>query len=141
MTNNSPVIIIDDDVDDHDFVRDVWTELGFRNKLIFFTTADELLSYLEADSPTPFLVLCDVNLPSMNGFELRKKLLENPNPKGRSVPFIFWSNAASEEQVRKAYDLSVHGFFIKQSSYEKLKDAFNKIMQYWFLNQQPENIK
>jgi len=133
-----PIFIVDDDTDDEDFIRDAMEELGLVNELKFFHKAEELLSELKNTSVIPFMVICDINLPGMDGFQLREEVLKD-GTSGKSVPFIFWSTSASESQIKKAYDLAAHGFFIKGKTYKELKEGLNKIIIYWSLSQAPTN--
>ena len=131
-----PIFIVDDDTDDEDFIRDAMEELGLVNELKFFHK--ELLSELKNTSVIPFMVICDINLPGMDGFQLEREVLKD-GTSGKSVLFIFWSTSASESQIKKAYDLAAHGFFIKGKTYKELKEGLNKIIIYWSLSQAPTN--
>jgi CheY-like chemotaxis protein len=106
-------------------------------EVLFFRTAKEFLKRLEAEKTAPFLIMCDVNIPGMDGFALRDTLLKLPNKKFHSVPFIFWSTFASDEQVERAYRLRGHGFFIKEGSFEDWKDSFSGIIKYWSKSKMP----
>jgi CheY-like chemotaxis protein len=130
MANNG-IWMVDDDVEDQDLIRDICKDLRIDNHLEFFGGGDSFLQKLDAVSEAPFLILSDINLRGMSGFELRKKMLEAPEKKFHSVPFIFWSGTASEAQVEKAYRLRAHGFFIKQPRYSEWKETLTYIVQYW----------
>jgi FixJ family two-component response regulator len=138
--NTNPVFIVDDDTDDHDFIRESWKELGYQNSLMFFSSAEDVLKELKVNSTSPFLILCDVNVRPMSGFDLRTKLLENDSLTHKSVPFIFWSTYASNEQIKRAYTLSAHGFFIKGNTMGELKESLSEMMKYWQKSKQPEII-
>ena len=117
--------------------RKYGTDIGLENKLVFFNSEDELIERLNQDIHNPFLIICDINLPRMNGFEIREKLLSDPETRYKTVPFIFWSNSASKSQIKKAYDLAAHGMFIKGSSMEELKKTFTRIVDYWEVSLKP----
>ncbi len=136
--NLAPILIVDDDMDDRDLLQNAWKELAFQNPLIFFDDGEGVLKYLHSKKPKPFLVLSDVNLPRMNGFELKKKLMGHDDTYYKSIPFIFWSTAASEAQIKKAYDLAGHGFFIKENSFEDLKQSLIEIVNYWTKSKTPQ---
>jgi CheY-like chemotaxis protein len=129
--NTHPIYLVDDDVDDNEIIQEVWSQLQLENELIFFTSGLQLINRLKQDGRIPFIIICDVNLPAIDGFEIRERLLQDPETRYKTVPFIFWSNSASKEQIKKAYDLAAHGMFIKGSSIDELKETFTQIINYW----------
>lgn len=129
--------IVDDDKEDQELMADIFKELNLPNSVEFFNDGPGLLKKLDEVDVAPFIIISDVNLPKMNGFELRENLLKSSNNKFHSVPFIFWSSKASEAQIRKAYQLSVHGFFIKEPRYQDWKTSLMNIIQYWRKSQTP----
>src|SRR5688500_5915856 len=118
--NTNPIYIVDDDIEDQDLIIDAFKELGIKNKLKFFINAEKVLSQLKSDTEIRFLIISDVHLRKMDGFQLREKILTESTVKDKSIPFIFWSTNASEAQIKKAYDLSAHGFFLKGRSFKEL---------------------
>src|SRR3712207_3590427 len=103
---NQPIYIVDDDEDDNEFIASIWSDLGYSNELKFFTSGKQLIDLVKSDTQVPFIIICDVNLPIMNGFEIKEQLLSDPATRYKTIPFIFWSNSASTAQIKKAYDLS-----------------------------------
>ena len=133
-----PVIIVDDDPDEHDLMKEVWKALKVDYPLISFFTGKQLLDYLHADKEIPFLIICDINLHVMNGFQLREKILNDDFSKFKSIPFIFWSGTATESQIKQAYDLSSPGFFLKTPAFEELKEIIKDIIAYWEKSETPK---
>src|ERR1044072_2794670 len=118
------VWIIDNDIDDQEVVRHVWNELKLPNELVFLESAQQALQTLEHLAYAPFIIICELNLPAIDGFELRRIMLDTNKKIFKSVPFILWTTQASEAQIVKAYDLSVHGLFIKDANFNELKQTF-----------------
>lgn len=135
-----PVFVVNDDADDHLLIEEIWKELRLKNPLKIFTNGDELINELKFKNTLPFIIISDVNLYKMDGFTLRQKLLDDDVMNSKSIPFIFWSAQATKEQTQKAYDLSVHGFFVKEPEFEEMKDTFKRIIQYWFKSKSPEKL-
>jgi len=135
--NTGTVWIIDSDADDRDMVREVWEELQLENELQFIGGAEEALYRLTNAEDAPFIIICELYLPRINGFELRRRMLTAPSSKFRSVPFIFWSTNVSDQQINNAYELYAHGFFIKENRFEELKNTFNCILNYWLKSKTP----
>ena len=136
-SNIDTVWIVDDDDEDHELIIEIFKEARLNRPLKFFKGAKAMLKELENIHIAPFIIICDVNLPGMDGFQLRETLLEIPNNKFHSVPFIFWSTYASEAQIRKAFDLRAHGFFIKEPNYEEWKASLIHIVEYWNKSRTP----
>ena len=129
--NNNPIYIVDDDRDEEVILLEAMQELGLSNKMEFYHTAEELLDELKVNPVVPFIIISDINLPRMDGFELRSRIMEQADIIEKSIPFIFWSTTASSAQVKKAFEMSVHGFFIKGRNYQDIKEGLNDIIHYW----------
>ena len=134
--NNAPIFIVDDDLDELEIVQEIWDELGIENQLEIFTNPEELVTRL-GQRVNPFLIISDVNLPKIDGFELRKLLAQEPTLSIKSIPFIFWSSTASDAQIKKAYDSGGHGFFFKGATYEEIKESLRLIIAYWKASKVP----
>jgi CheY-like chemotaxis protein len=136
--NDGPILIVDDDTDEREFLQEAWNDLEFQNELIFFNNGQDVLDYLHSEQVTPFLILCDVKIPNMDGFLLKEKILASPLANYKSVPFVFWSTTVTKSQIQKAYDLGGNGFFVKENSFEEIKQSLVDIVKYWLRSQVPE---
>jgi CheY-like chemotaxis protein len=141
MNKTGPIIIIEDDMDDQDILAEIFKELSYVNKLIFFKDSLQALKYLTETEIEPFLVLSDINMPKLNGMELREKIHNNEDLRLKSIPYLFFSTSAEQQHVIDAYSRSIQGFFIKPSNYEKLKGIIVKIVEYWKECESPNYIK
>ena len=70
-----PLMIVDDDDDLRDTLADVMTAHGY--EVAAFADARAALAALE-DGVTPFVILLDLMMPGMSGWEFREAQLENP---------------------------------------------------------------
>ena len=90
MNKRGPIVIIEDDVDDQEILIDIFKELNYNNKLIFFGDSLKALQYLTDTDIEPFLVLSDINMPKLNGMELREKVHNNEDLRlNRFLTFSF----------------------------------------------------
>ncbi len=131
MDKNGPVIIIEDDLDDQEILKEIFQQLDYPNDVVFFADGDEALKYLNKPGIVPFLILSDINLPKLNGLELRTKLKTDAKLVLKCIPYLFFSTAMNQQTVIDAYSMSVQGFFIKESSMQELKKTILVIMEYW----------
>lgn len=126
-----PIIILEDDLDDQEILTEVLEELEIPYRIDFYTQAKDVLNYLSNTDEQPFIIISDVNLPLMNGLELRQIINGNAYLRNKSIPFIFLSTSADEYAVRQAYDLTVQGYFVKQNSIPEIKTTIKLIFDYW----------
>jgi CheY-like chemotaxis protein len=140
MNKNGPVIIIEDDADDQDFLTEIFQKLNYPNKIIFFNDPQKALDFLNRADTIPFLILSDINMPKLSGFELRNKLRVDAQLQLKCIPYLFLTTALNEQTVIDAYSASVQGFFVKQNSIEELEKTISAIMEYWLRCAAPNNF-
>lgn len=131
MPLNSPVLIIDNDLEDQEFITAVLKEIDPAIHTHCFYDGQEALDYLSTTTQQPFLILCDVQMQGMNGLELRARINENERLRKKSIPFVFLSDYATQDNVNKAYDLTVQGFFEKANTHNGLREQLEQIVSYW----------
>jgi CheY-like chemotaxis protein len=131
MNKNGPIVIIEDDEDDQHLFAEVLKELNYANEIIFFNDGQAALDYLISSTKQPFLILSDINMPKLNGFQLRDKVHNNEKLKLKCIPYLFFTTSAQQEQVIDAYSKSVQGFFTKPTSYVDLHRVIRNIIEYW----------
>jgi CheY-like chemotaxis protein len=136
----SAIILIEDDQDDVDLVKQAVELLGVTRPVEYFRNGQELIKYLRATEVAPMVVICDVNLPGETGFDVKDAIIADDDLKYKAVPFIFWSTTASERQIQHAYDLSAQGFFTKPTTFDTLCDTFKMIIEYWQKSEHPKKI-
>ena len=131
MSQKLPIVIIDDDADDRDLLGELSRELRGNYELRYFVNGVEALKYLETTDEQPFIILCDVNMPMMNGLELLEQIQKTPFLKQKSIPFIFLSTSGDTRYVTRAYALSAQGFFQKPSEINELRMILKLCFDFW----------
>ncbi len=138
MAKSGPIIIIEDDYDDQEIIGDTLKELEISNNILFFTNASEGFNYLKTTKEQPFLIICDINLPGINGLEFKNQIDNDRHLRQKSIPFVFLTTTANRDAVNKAFtEMTVQGFFEKTSSLSELKKMLNAIIQYWQISKNP----
>lgn len=72
------------------------------------------------------LIFTDINLLKMNGFEMIKKIKENPEQK--SIPIVVLTEESKEEMKRKGRALGVNAWMLKPFNHKKFSTALKKIL-------------
>jgi len=138
MSKSGVIVIIEEDVDDRKFLGEIIRELELPNELRWFETSESALEYISTTFQSIFVILSDVNLPGKSGLEFKKTLDENPELRRKSIPFIFYSTAARQEDVNEAFlNMTTQGFFKKGPDYESSKTTIKAIFDYWRLCRHP----
>lgn len=87
--------------------------------------ADEASKALE--SSTPSLVLLDLLLPGVDGFEVLAKI--RANDKTKSIPVLVFSNLSEDQDIKRCKDLGVSGFIVKSTvTMDELVNKINSIL-------------
>jgi CheY-like chemotaxis protein len=131
MNKDGPIIVIEDDLDDQEILQEIFQNLGYKNHISYFIDGNEALNYLNKTDVQPFLILSDINMPKLNGFELRNKVFTNSQLQEKCIPYLFFTTGANKKAVSDAYALSVQGFFIKPATIPQLQETVRKIIEYW----------
>ena len=137
MNKNGPIIIIEDDMDDQVLIRLVYENLNYTNELVFIENGELAIEYLNQMKTVPFIILSDVNMPRINGIELRERVLQNEVINIKCVPYIILSTTASKHFVDNAYSLGIQGYFKKPSDPGELSAILKNIIEYWKISYAP----
>ena len=131
MNKTGPIIVIEDDAEDQEILVEIFQKLGYVNKIVYFSDGNDALEFLNKTDIQPFLILSDINMPRINGFELRSKVFTNELLQTKCIPYLFFTTGANKKAVIDAYAMSVQGFFIKSSTMAGLEQTIKKIVEYW----------
>ena len=131
MNKIGPIVVIEDDVDDQEVLVGIFKNLDYKNPIIYFSDSEEALQFLIDTKIKPFLILSDINMPKLTGFELRQKVHTNEDLNLKCIPYLFFTTTSAQKAIVDAYSQSVQGFFIKANSTDKLESTIKKIIEYW----------
>ena len=109
------ILVADDDADDRMMIKDAFVESRLANPLHFVEDGEELMDFLHrrgkfsdpALSPTPGLILLDLNMPRKDGREALK-------------------------EIYRTYDMGVNSYITKPVTFVSLVDLMKILATYWF---------
>ncbi|WP_018614529.1 response regulator [Segetibacter koreensis] len=141
MTISGPIIFVEDDLDDQEVFTEALRELGITDNYKFFGDGKEALEYLQTTTEQPFVIFCDVNMPRLNGIELRNEINNSNYLKQKSIPFVFFTTALNKKLVDEAFSLSVQGFFKKPEEFSQIMHIIKQVLDYWYNSKHPNSIR
>lgn len=136
-SRNGPIIIIEDDPDDQEMLRLVLEELQVPNEIKIFDNCPDALNYLMDTPDKPFLIISDINLPTMSGLEMRRRITDSARLRKKTIPFIFLSTSSKQESVEIAYEFLAQGYFTKPNNLAEIKEMMRMIVGYWKVCKHP----
>jgi CheY-like chemotaxis protein len=142
------VLLADDNADDVYLFQQAFKRAGANARLLIVADGVEVLAYLKGEGvygdrkahPFPDVLLLDLNMPRLNGFEVLSWVRNDPQCK-RVMVHILTASCDSEDSKR-AYDLNVNTFVLKPSRLEELVElarAFHAWHRFVVLSPPPEN--
>ncbi len=131
MAFNGPIIVVEDDRDEHDLIKACIQDAGYLNEVRWFQNGREAIDYLCTTAEQPFIIFADIRMPVMNGLELLSRINKDEALRRKAIPFVFLTVAVSTALVNEAYRLAAQGFFVKKGNYTGLKDLLALILNYW----------
>jgi CheY-like chemotaxis protein len=129
--DNMPIIQIENDTDDQHIVQQALNAMSIKNPVIFFQNGQQALDYLRTMDEQPLVILCDVQMPVMDGFELRDHIEADELLRTKAIPFVFFSTWGGQELVDRAYKGTIQGYHLKGNTFEDLKSELALIVAYW----------
>ncbi len=112
---NKPTILIVDDIADN---LDVATQILFKDNLNFILAQNGKDALKYANKVIPDLILLDIMMPEMDGYEVCAKLKQNPITK--EIPVIFLSAATDTENIVKGFEIGGVDYITKPFFPEEL---------------------
>mgnify|MGYP006293448697 CR=1 FL=1 len=90
------------------------------------------------DVSTPDLILLDINIPKMDGFEVLKYIKEHEHY--RKIPVIMLTTSSSREDVMKSYKYHANSFISKPMDMDEFWEVIESIESFWLkTNRLPPN--
>jgi len=83
----------------------------------------------EEKSANPDVILLDINMPKMGGFELLKILKEDK--KFKSIPIVMLTSSRADEDIAKSYGLGAHSYIQKPVEFDKFIEVVEAFSFYW----------
>ena len=128
--NKKPIIFIDDDPEDIDVLKEVMHEMHLDHPVISFTDpVKALLFFQDKQAIDVFFILCDLNMPTINGLQLRKEMIGYAGYDA-GTPFYLLSTGNVATNKDATIGLNITDYLIKPSSYTGIKEALAVIIQH-----------
>src|SRR5437016_3794743 len=147
MAQRKMILVAEDDPTDAFFLQRAFAKTGTLVGLKFVRDGQEAIDYLRGENafadrgsnPLPQLLLLDLKMPRLNGFEVLNWLKTQPGL--RRLLVIVFSSSAEAGDINRAYDLGANSYLVKPHATEELLELVNRVEKYWLeANQNPNFV-
>ena len=130
------ILMAEDNQDDILITERAWKRAQIKNPLHIVRDGEEAIEFLYKkgpykNAPTPSLMLLDLKMPRMNGFEVLSKLKSDNRCK--KMPIIVLTTSPREKDIDRAYELGCNSYICKPVNFENFIKAVIEIHQYWLI--------
>lgn len=135
MTGEVRVILAEDNPNDAYIIKEVFEEIDIRNDLVWVKDGQELLEYLyhlgnyanETDDGRDQLIILDLNMPKMNGFEALEVIRNSQDQRIKSTPVIVLTTSPLEQDLAKCHAMGIYSYVVKPQDYNDVIALFEDI--------------
>jgi two-component system, response regulator len=135
MNSNSRklVLLVDDNIDDEMLTLDALRSSAMACDVVVVRDGAEALDWLFSDrarpSSGPDLVLLDLKLPKVNGFEVLRRM--RSHPRTELTPTIVLSSSSQLSDIEDSYRCGANSYIRKSMNFEKFTQSMRCAGEYW----------
>lgn len=132
---NIDILLVEDNPGDIRLTKEALKESKMANNLHVAIDGVEAIDFLRKrgrffNSPTPDLILLDLNLPRKGGIEVLAEIKANGQMK--VIPTVVLTTSQSEKDILKSYELHVNCFVTKPVEFDAFMTVIKSIEDFWF---------
>jgi CheY-like chemotaxis protein len=137
MTTALTILVAEDDPGDQILLRRAFKKAEVKAEVRFVADGEETIAYLEGrppytnpvEYPLPNLLLLDLKMPGLDGFDVLKWLHGKPALSG--VLAVVFSASCNQADQQRAQELGAKAYLIKPPESEELVRMVKRLEQYW----------
>jgi two-component system response regulator len=142
-TGETEILLVEDTPDDVEMTLRALRKANIVNRIKVARDGAEALEFIfgggtQADhdvEDTPKLILLDLKLPKIDGFEVLRRIKGDLRTK--KIPTVILTSSKEQQDVVETYQLGVNSYIVKPVEFESFVDAVSKLGMYWLLLNHP----
>jgi CheY-like chemotaxis protein len=137
VSDTAVILIVEDREDDILLILKTFQKAALPNPVKIVHDGEEAIAYLSgegkyanrAEYPLPTLVLLDLKLPGMDGFEILTWIRKQDGIRG--LPVVVLTSSSQLRDVNRAYELGANSFFVKEIDFQSSVELTRLLQRYW----------
>ncbi len=129
------ILLVEDHLPDIVLTKKAFERGNYKSKLHIVRDGEEAMKFLRKeggyeDRVRPDLILLDINLPKVSGYEVLEHIKKDENL--MTIPVIMLTSSEAEQDISKSYSLYANSYLVKPDSLSKFVEMINKLEGFWF---------
>lgn len=145
MTDLKHILLVEDDPNEVELILAALSDNHFANRVVTVKDGEEAIEYLfcrgrhagRATGP-PAIVLLDLKLPRVDGFEVLKQL--KADEKLKCLPVVILTSSSETPDIDRAYRLGAGSYIVKPIDFHQFVDVMRRIGAYWAIVAAPPMV-
>lgn len=128
------ILLVDDNEDDVFLTREAFDAAGLRVNLHHVNNGEKCMQFLRKetgylDVPSPDLILLDMHMPVMDGYEVLSHVVADERL--RHLPVVVLTTSYEAADIRKMYGLRCNSYITKPVDFGKFASVIGELAGYW----------
>ncbi len=125
------IVIVEDNPADAKTLRVALSRRDPEIETVVLEDGARALEYFsDTETETPELVLLDLNLPIVSGFEVLEFLKSDPQLK--KLPVVVLSGSSTQQEIERCYAAGANSYICKPTGIQQVFDMASELVSYWF---------
>ena len=142
MSDLKRILLVEDDPKDVELALTGLAEYNLANEVVVARDGEEALDYLyrrgnhkTRTNGNPAVMLLDLKLPKINGFEVLQQIRADENLK--MIPVVMLTSSHEERDLVTSYKLGVNAYVVKPVDFHQFVNAVKELGAFWALINEP----
>ncbi|MGZ5278790.1 MAG: response regulator [Pseudobdellovibrionaceae bacterium] len=134
------VLLVDDDANDEELAQIALAETNIPHHLVIKRDGAQALQWIEEertkglDLQWPHLILLDLKLPKVTGFEVLQTLRSDQLTK--NIPVVIFTSSLEEQDLAKCYDSGANAYIRKPIDFKEYRKTIGDMARFWICHNQ-----
>jgi CheY-like chemotaxis protein len=139
MSDSKPILLVEDDCADVMIVKRTLRDLGVTVDLVCAGDREEAMAYLaDKNRQTPCVILLDLNMPKMDGFEFLRAVKTDETLK--DIPVLVVTTSGDKRDMAESFELGAAAYVVKSLDYAVFRETMKTIERYVISIRPSENL-
>ena len=136
------ILLVEDDLKDVELTLGALDEYNLANEVVVMRDGEQALDYLyyrgkfgERTRENPSVLLLDLKLPKVDGFEVLKQIKSDENLK--MIPVVVLTSSREEKDMVASYQLGVNAYVVKPVDFHQFVNSVKELGVFWAIINEP----